>query len=657
MMIAGAALWCSSSAMSDVVIADWDDDENFSYQIQYMPDLDQRRFGLPGDGSMFCVPTATMNLFAYVAEWGLDQFPPGPGVYQHQVTHSVMTNHLDDLGDMMDTGTDGTGVNAWLTGSLEWIDDFNLVRTADYRMGDYCPTLSTAAHAAACGSLVAVCYGRFEFNPSTMPVVADNPSGGHCVTMIRAVSNGPDSLELWVRDPGDSGDSIFSQSPWSYRIYNPIENMFIQHDWDGNGLYTPHEVTVLEYDERSDLIRILYKVYQITPGFGFSFDGVELNFHGIAGFDFTVGPQPTHFEPTPGFSIVDAALHPNLHSSIALLQQGSPTAPARLVTFDRANGEMHSWHEAVLMGQMCVGRNRDVYTAGIGMIRRFDIDNPEVPAGGSDPQWVEVNSLAWPNAAQAIEFNDRTDQVFVLSTSSRKLLVTPPSLGSEVEPVFEYAVPTLVPAAADASMAFDNDYSNIFVCIPSTHQLFRLTLVNPGPSGSINAVPVVLPGNPQIEHVSFDDRGHMLVTEMLDATVARVLEYAPSTTGGGWTLQRNSQYEELRVGPKFHVARSRSNFDPDVNALDEVAIPVETLPEIGSAQFDCAGDIVTSATVLPPPDGVVDGADLAYLIGEWGVNPGSPANIVNNAFLQPPPDGVVDGADLAVLIGGWGPCD
>jgi len=71
----------------------------------------------------------------------------------------------------------------------------------------------------------------------------------------------------------------------------------------------------------------------------------------------------------------------------------------------------------------------------------------------------------------------------------------------------------------------------------------------------------------------------------------------------------------------------------------------------------CCGDTVTNATLQPPPDGIVDGADLAFLIGAWGANPGSPADIVTNATLLPPPDGIVDGADLAVLLGAWGPCE
>jgi hypothetical protein len=70
----------------------------------------------------------------------------------------------------------------------------------------------------------------------------------------------------------------------------------------------------------------------------------------------------------------------------------------------------------------------------------------------------------------------------------------------------------------------------------------------------------------------------------------------------------------------------------------------------------CDGDFVSSATFQPPPDGQVDGADLAYLLGEWGENPGSLADIVSSATFAPPPDGVVDAADLAVLLGAWGVC-
>jgi len=69
----------------------------------------------------------------------------------------------------------------------------------------------------------------------------------------------------------------------------------------------------------------------------------------------------------------------------------------------------------------------------------------------------------------------------------------------------------------------------------------------------------------------------------------------------------------------------------------------------------CIADLVDTNTFMPPPDGIVDGADLAFLLGEWG-DPGSIADIVDTNTFQPPPDGVVDGADLAYLLGDWGPC-
>lgn len=70
----------------------------------------------------------------------------------------------------------------------------------------------------------------------------------------------------------------------------------------------------------------------------------------------------------------------------------------------------------------------------------------------------------------------------------------------------------------------------------------------------------------------------------------------------------------------------------------------------------CMGDLVSSDTFQPPPDGTVDGADLAFVLGEWGRNQGSPADLVDSDTFEPPPDGLVDGADLAVLLGAWGAC-
>jgi hypothetical protein len=48
-------------------------------------------------------------------------------------------------------------------------------------------------------------------------------------------------------------------------------------------------------------------------------------------------------------------------------------------------------------------------------------------------------------------------------------------------------------------------------------------------------------------------------------------------------------------------------------------------------------------------DGVVNGADLAVLLGAWGACSGScPADFTGVGF--------VDGADLGFMLGAWGAC-
>ncbi len=70
----------------------------------------------------------------------------------------------------------------------------------------------------------------------------------------------------------------------------------------------------------------------------------------------------------------------------------------------------------------------------------------------------------------------------------------------------------------------------------------------------------------------------------------------------------------------------------------------------------CFADFVDATSFAPPPDGQVDAADLAFLLGEWGANPQSAADIVTSDTFQPPPDGAVNAADLAYLLGAWGTC-
>jgi hypothetical protein len=64
--------------------------------------------------------------------------------------------------------------------------------------------------------------------------------------------------------------------------------------------------------------------------------------------------------------------------------------------------------------------------------------------------------------------------------------------------------------------------------------------------------------------------------------------------------------------------------------------------EFGPTCGPCAGDVTGN--------GVVDGVDLAAMLGAWGTDgQGEFDTDVND-------DGIVDGADLALLLGSWGSC-
>jgi hypothetical protein len=101
-------------------------------------------------------------------------------------------------------------------------------------------------------------------------------------------------------------------------------------------------------------------------------------------------------------------------------------------------------------------------------------------------------------------------------------------------------------------------------------------------------------------------------------------------------------------GQQGFIQRADLNNDGTIDHLDQ-AIFNEILPP-------CIGDVAASATLQPPADGVVNAADLAFLLGAWRSGP-SCADFVTSATFAQEPDGTVDGADLAALLGGWGGCE
>lgn len=107
------------------------------------------------------------------------------------------------------------------------------------------------------------------------------------------------------------------------------------------------------------------------------------------------------------------------------------------------------------------------------------------------------------------------------------------------------------------------------------------------------------------------------------------LPFLPCGCGNDWFTIFPDQVPGIVAGGSIVLA-------PAPGALPELpGLPNPSLP-IPSA---CDGDL--------DGNGIVNGADIAVVLGTWGSDG---AGDVNN-------DGTVNGADLAMVLGNWGPCD
>lgn len=82
-----------------------------------------------------------------------------------------------------------------------------------------------------------------------------------------------------------------------------------------------------------------------------------------------------------------------------------------------------------------------------------------------------------------------------------------------------------------------------------------------------------------------------------------------------------------------------TDFDGNDEMDDVWSFGFASRVEQSRAGKPCPGDVAIS--------GIVDGADLTLILGNWGEKGG--AGDANN-------DGVIDGGDIAVVLGSWGPC-
>ena len=605
------AVSCLATAhvRADVTTAEWFSDTDYEFRVAFMPDLDQRRAGLPANGSLHCVPTSSMNLFAYAADWGFPQVDPGPGVWHGNLSHATMTGEIDDLGTLMGTDGDGTNVGGWQAGMAAWTAGLPVTYQAIFKTDEWCPTLSDAALMTSLGGLVNICYGRYAFNDAPEPILGAR-DGGHCVTMTYAAASSGMGHELHVADPNNNS-SIFTEAPWVTSIFD-VESRIVLQDWDDDSAYAPIEATVIGYDPEDDLLRMIDVLLVLFPSMGYSWTEVELNIDPVSDDLWTEPPSPS-FDPLPGYTFQDVVAGPDPTTYYVLMSDGDSEWVAEA---NPRNGSMPLVIELFGATDIAVGRHGSIYALGGDQIVRVG------PEG-------DLEALAvLPASGQALAYRDATDEVIVFSALSRELMILPADLSG---PVPSYDVGT--PATSEATIAVRESDGAVAVYIPflpSTIYGVRLA----GPEGPAETLTHTIP-NLGATGCAFDDQEHLVIGTSANC----VVELEPD--GGSWwsfSTVTPSMYDGVCPDGVFRVTRSRTNYDPVINADDDLDTPAEELEYTGTVQ--CTGDFDN--------DQIVGTADLLLMLGAWGPCQGCIQNLNDDAFI--------DVSDLLLLLAQWGVC-
>src|SRR4051812_25949280 len=172
---------------------------SYSFAVCGVPDIDQVRetanghTGLPNNGYLYCVVTATMNWFAFLSEQGYTSSPADKD-WTLDANFDEMSNDLNQLGQLMGTdpnkGTTGTGqlngTKAWLDANGQGVISKNFMVVKSYETGSYySPDPATMAQDAIGGGLVTPVEG-FYASKKKKGIAHLARVGGHVTSLVTA---------------------------------------------------------------------------------------------------------------------------------------------------------------------------------------------------------------------------------------------------------------------------------------------------------------------------------------------------------------------------------------------------------------------------------------------------------------------------------------
>ncbi len=583
--------FCVGQTRADVEFAYYANSSIWGFELSHMPDLDQMRAGLPGDGGMHCVPTASMNLFAYAANHGFPEVFPGPGYWQASSgpAYDEMTDNLALLGAVMGTttanGTDGSGWQLGMNVVLGPTGKFNVINK--WAGGSSVPRVREMAQHVAMGGIVAFSYGRYEVLGTINGVPLVDRGGGHAVTIQKALPNSSTSGVMWYRDPADGG-SVFTQSPYGSR-----EMAFTQQPvrlgWQPLKVLNVDRM-IISPAPSDGRLRIIDQYMAIRPKTGFAFqpaiNGAQIFVANIG--DLFIGQNYDIDFSHLGGSAIDGIANAQQTGVFVLVDpdDGSPEKLFEVLPFEKEVPRFIG--QLTRTNHLTLSPWGPVYAASNIALMCIDPDALE-------PEAVEIPI---PLPPCDIAFDTLNRRVVLLSPQGVLMMVNDDFEGG----VMQVAVPESVPLSNASKLSVHPGDGSVLIITPGSDSVWKLTMVAGGPVlvEEVAVAGIMRPGS-----IDVDDQGVIHLN-----TLNGLFMLIPGKDGG-WTAQINDLFPDVPAGASFMSSKNITNFDPEVHVGPRFRhlFPEEIL-EIGKFIPDCPGDVV--------PNGIVDLDDLNLVLTQFG---------------------------------------
>ncbi len=588
---------------------------SFGLAMKHMPDFDQKRIagsghtGLPGSGAMYCVPTATVNLFAYIANHGYPAVGPGYGNWQLQSKYEQATVTIKNVGFLMNTdAADGTGGYDWRDGAKIWLAGHPYLDVNFYwAQGLDGITLKEMTQAVINGGVVAFAYGRYnEAGTAFGQPNLGTRTGGHAVTLTGSFKNGSYE-EITYRDPADD-DYNSSQSIFGNTFYNTRTIPFVFDGSPFNLRVCTEIITNLNDGKR----RIIDSYMSIKPKWGLTYQPGEDFLTPIFPWGVIGSIEiPQQLPLNLPLELVQAVMTPS--QSTVLTLSSTATNDMVLHEVNPATGEVTEVPAPPRLRQLMFGRQHQLYaTDGI---KTYCLD------------YYNDNAIAAELNFGALDmvFDDSTDKVGLLRPGGIIEWFNK-GLGPSQ---YRWILPTSIPLGDTVKIFPSNSPYKVWLVSSASDMIYGISQ----PGQGIGPLSIETIANFEIQNptsVCEDAAGNLIVA--CDGSV----KYFVPVVGAGWQYDPTSPWDGIAVGANFCTSRSRDNFDPAIHsgpAWDNI-IP-EQLAH-GIFLPDCPGDLDGNQRV--------DVNDLNQLLAGWGT--ASLSSDVNR-------NGVTDVDDLNMVLTNW----